>query len=158
MSNPEIMLLLPELKTLLLPIMELLALLVTVLLKPLTLIKVEPATLLLIPEMLELEEADSELLIPMMLEAKLPVLRFRPPIEAFEQVRDVAGSQQTLSRTRVDFPVGSFAVLPGDEVHVISDSADTMLAGKVLRVTVPAPYKSHATALRCAVEEVSTGG
>ena len=26
--------------------------------------------------------------------------------EAFEQVKDVAGSQQTLSRTRVDFPVG----------------------------------------------------
>ena len=85
MSNPEIMLLLPEFKTLLLPIMELLALLVTALLKPLTLIKVEPATLLLIPEMLELEEADSELLIPMMLEAKLPVLRFRPPIEATER-------------------------------------------------------------------------
>ena len=78
--------------------------------------------------------------------------------EAFEQVKDIAGSQQTLSRTRVDFPVGSFAVLPGDEVHVISDSADPMLAGKVLRVTVPAPYKSHATALRCAVEEVSKGG
>ena len=78
--------------------------------------------------------------------------------EAFEQVKDVAGSQQTLSRTRVDFPVGSFAVLPGDEVHVISDSADPMLAGKVLRVTVPAPYKSHATALRCFVEEVSKGG
>ena len=78
--------------------------------------------------------------------------------EAFEQVRDVAGSQQTLSRTRVDFPVGSFSVLPGDEVHVISDSADAMLAGKVLRVTVPAPYKSHATALRCFVEEVSKGG
>ena len=78
--------------------------------------------------------------------------------EAFEQVKDVAGSQQTLSRTRVDFPVGSFAVLSGDEVHVISDSADPMLAGKVLRVTVPAPYKSHATALRCFVEEVSKGG
>lgn len=78
--------------------------------------------------------------------------------EAFEQVKDVAGSQQTLSRTRVDFPVGSFTVLPGDEVHVVSDSADSMLAGKVLRVTVPAPYKSHATALRCFVEEVSKGG
>ena len=78
--------------------------------------------------------------------------------EAFEQVKDIAGSQQTLSRTRVDFPVGSFSVLPGDEVHVISDSADPMLAGKVLRVTVPAPYKSHATALRCFVEEVSKGG
>ena len=78
--------------------------------------------------------------------------------EAFEQVKDVAGSQQTLSRTRVDFPVGSFLVLPGDEVHVVSDSADPMLAGKVLRVTVPAPYKSHATALRCFVEEVSKGG
>ena len=78
--------------------------------------------------------------------------------EAFEQVKDIAGSQQTLSRTRVDFPVGSFSVLPGDEVHVVSDSADPMLAGKVLRVTVPAPYKSHATALRCFVEEVSKGG
>ena len=78
--------------------------------------------------------------------------------EAFEQVKDIAGSQQTLSRTRVDFPVGSFAVLPGDEVHVVSDSADSMLAGKVLRVTVTAPYKSHATALRCFVEEVSKGG
>ncbi len=78
--------------------------------------------------------------------------------EAFEQVKDVAGSQQTLSRTRVDFPVGLFSVLPGDEVHVISDSADPMLSGKVLRVTVPAPYKSHATALRCFVEEVSKGG
>ena len=78
--------------------------------------------------------------------------------EAFEQVKDVAGSQQTLSRTRVDFPVGSFSVLPGDEVHVVSDGGDPMLAGKVLRVTVPAPYKSHATALRCFVEEVSKGG
>ena len=78
--------------------------------------------------------------------------------EAFEQVKDVAGSQQTLSRTRVDFPVGSFSVLPGDEVHVVSDAVDPMLAGKVLRVTVPAPYKSHATALRCFVEEVSKGG
>ena len=78
--------------------------------------------------------------------------------EAFEQVKDVAGSQQTLSRTRVDFPVGSFSVLPGDEVHVVTDAVDPMLAGKVLRITVPAPYKSHATALRCFVEEVSKGG
>ena len=78
--------------------------------------------------------------------------------EAFEQTPEAAGGVVTVVRLRADFPVGSFLVLPGDEVHVISDSADPMLAGKVLRVTVPAPYKSHATALRCFVEEVSKGG
>ena len=78
--------------------------------------------------------------------------------EAFEQVKNIEGATVTTSRTRVDFPVGSFKITPGDEVHVISDLEDPMLAGKVLRVTVPAPYKSHATALRCFVEEVSTGG
>lgn len=78
--------------------------------------------------------------------------------EAFEQVKNIEGATATMTRTRVDFPVGSFKVMAGDEVHVISDAEDPMLSGKVLRVTVPAPYKSHATALRCFVEEVSTGG
>ncbi len=75
--------------------------------------------------------------------------------EAFEQTPEAGGGATTAVRSRCDFPVGSFEALPGDEVHVISDSADPLLAGKVLRLVVDAPYKSHATAYRIACEEVT---
>ena len=77
--------------------------------------------------------------------------------EAYESTPEVAGSVVTVVRLRCDFPVGSFVAKKGDEVRVVSDSSDPLLAGKVLRLTVPTPYKSHATAYRVACEEVADG-
>ena len=75
--------------------------------------------------------------------------------EAFEQTPESAGGVVTVVRLRVDFPVGSFVAKPGDACHVLSDSSDPLLAGRVYRLTVSAPYKSHATAYRVAAEEVT---
>ena len=75
--------------------------------------------------------------------------------EAFEQTPESAGGVVTVVRLRVDFPVGSFVAKPGDACHVLSDNSDPLLAGRVYRLTVSAPYKSHATAYRVAAEEVT---
>ena len=75
--------------------------------------------------------------------------------EAFEQTPESAGGVVTVVRLRVDFPVGSFIAKPGDACHVLSDLSDPLLAGRVYRLTVSAPYKSHATAYRVAAEEVT---
>ena len=75
--------------------------------------------------------------------------------EAFEQTPESAGGVVTVVRLRVDFPVGSFVAKPGDEAHVLSDLSDPLLAGRRFRLTVTAPYKSHATAYRVAAEEVT---
>ena len=77
--------------------------------------------------------------------------------EAYESTPDVAGFPRVVVRSRCDFPVGSFAAEAGDEVHVVTDSDDPLLAGKVLRLAAPAPFKSHATAYRVPVEEVVNG-
>ena len=77
--------------------------------------------------------------------------------EAFESKPDIAGAVVTVTRLRADFPVGAFKAQPGDEIHVIGDKIDPNLAGKVVRIAVPSPYKSHATAYRVAVEEVAHG-
>ena len=75
--------------------------------------------------------------------------------EAFEQTPEVSGGVVTVVRLRVDFPVRSFIAKPGDEAHVLSDSSDPLLGGRRFRLTVTAPYKSHATAYRVAAEEVT---
>lgn len=75
--------------------------------------------------------------------------------EAFEQTPESAGGVVTVVRLRVDFPVGSFIAKPGDACHVLSDSSDPLLSGNIYRLTVSAPYKSHATAYRVAAEEVT---
>lgn len=75
--------------------------------------------------------------------------------EAFEQTPESAGGVVTVVRMRVDFPVGSFVAKPGDACHVVADSSDTFLSGRIYRLTVSAPYKSHATAYRVAAEEVT---
>ena len=75
--------------------------------------------------------------------------------EAFEQTPESAGGVVTVVRLRVDFPVGSFIAKPGDEAHVLSDTSDPLLGGRRFRLTVTAPYKSHATAYRIAAEEVT---
>ena len=75
--------------------------------------------------------------------------------EAFEQTPEVSGGVVTVVRLRVDFPVGSFVAKPGDEAHVLSDTSDPLLGGRRFRLTVTAPYKSHATAYRVAAEEVT---
>ena len=78
--------------------------------------------------------------------------------EAFEQTAEVAGGIVTVVRTRCDFPVGSFKAQPGDAVHVLTDEADPQLAGRIYRLAVNAPYKSHASAYRIAAEEVTDDG
>ena len=75
--------------------------------------------------------------------------------EAFEQTPEAAGGVVTVVRLRVDFPAGSFVAKPGDEAHVLSDTSDPLLGGRRFRLTVTAPYKSHATAYRIAAEEVT---
>lgn len=75
--------------------------------------------------------------------------------EAFEQTPEAAGGVVTVVRLRADFPVGSFVAKPGDACRVLSDLSDPLLAGRVYRLTVSAPYKSHATAYRVAAEEVT---
>lgn len=77
--------------------------------------------------------------------------------EAYESTPDVAGFPRIVVRSRCDFPVGSFAAEAGDEVHVVTDSDDPLLAGKILRLASPSPFKSHATAYRVPVEEVVNG-
>lgn len=77
--------------------------------------------------------------------------------EAYEATPDVAGGTPTLTRVRVDFPVGALVVDAGDEVRVLSDRVDPQLAGMILRLQIPTPYKSHATAYRVAAERVTAG-
>lgn len=71
--------------------------------------------------------------------------------EAFEQERESAGSTQMINRLRIDLPVGSFLVKPNDVVTVL-ESVDSLLVGQHYRLTVQAPYKSHATAYRVSAE------
>ena len=71
--------------------------------------------------------------------------------EAFEQEREVAAATAVINRVRVDFPVGAAAFKPGDVVTII-ESADPLLTGRHLRLTVEAPYKTHATAYRVFAE------
>ena len=75
--------------------------------------------------------------------------------EAHEQNSDVAGSQVTVVRTRVDVPVGAFTARPDDVVRVVASPDDPLLEGRVYRVAGVAPYKSMATAYRIFVDEVT---
>lgn len=71
--------------------------------------------------------------------------------EAFEQERESAGLTQIINRVRVDFPVGSAHFMPNDIVTVL-ESYDPRLVGRHLRLTVEAPYKTHASAYRVFAE------
>ena len=71
--------------------------------------------------------------------------------EAFEQERESAGLTQIINRLRVDIPVGAARVMPEDVVTVL-ESHDPLLVGQSYRLTVQAPYKSHATAYRIHAE------
>lgn len=75
--------------------------------------------------------------------------------EAYEQTRDVGGSDVTLVRVRVDIPVGACTVQPDDSITVEACMDDPALVGRVYRVAGVAPYKSMATAYRIFVEEVT---
>ncbi|WP_434080852.1 DUF6093 family protein [Sanguibacter sp. Z1732] len=71
--------------------------------------------------------------------------------EAFEQERESAGLTQIINRVRVDIPVGVARIMPEDVITIL-DSIDPLLIGQSYRVTVEAPYATHKTAYRIAVE------
>lgn len=73
--------------------------------------------------------------------------------EAFEQDRESAGATVRIARVRCDFPYGAAAFLPGDLVTVTA-SDDARMVARHYRLTVPAPYKTHATAYRIVAEEL----
>ncbi|MGJ9505391.1 DUF6093 family protein [Actinotignum schaalii] len=76
--------------------------------------------------------------------------------EGYEQDRVVAGASLTITRTRLDIPVGDWGLQPGDQVVVLK-SVDPGLIGKEYRVASLAPFKTHATAYRVFVDEETRG-
>lgn len=67
---------------------------------------------------------------------------------AYEQNATIAGAGITVTRIRVDIPIGASLVQPGDIVEILSNPPDPLLVGVKLRVAMIAPYKSVATAQR----------
>ena len=65
----------------------------------------------------------------------------------------LAGNREvSVQRMELHLPVGRVAVRRGDLVSVVG-SRDALLVGREFRITQKAPYKEHATAYRCTVEE-----
>lgn len=60
----------------------------------------------------------------------------------------------TTQRMTLHVPVGAYAAQVGDFATVV-DSTDPLLVGRAVRVAQQAPYKEHATAYRCFVDEVT---
>lgn len=60
----------------------------------------------------------------------------------------------TEQRMSLHFPVGSFYPQVGDNA-VVADSTDVFLMGRLFRIVQSAPFKEHATAYRCFVDEVT---
>lgn len=60
----------------------------------------------------------------------------------------------TTQRMTLHVPVGAYEAQVGDVAEVVG-STDELLIGRRVRVTQQAPYKEHATAYRCFVDEVT---
>lgn len=60
----------------------------------------------------------------------------------------------TTQRMSLHVPVGAYEAQVGD-LATVTGSTDPLLVGRTLRVTQQAPYKEHATAYRCFVDEVT---
>jgi len=67
---------------------------------------------------------------------------------------EVIGHTATVQHLAVHFPVGAFAMLPGDVVEITASAVDPMLAGREFRTVEELPVKTYATAYRVSVEEV----
>ena len=60
----------------------------------------------------------------------------------------------TTQRMTLHVPVGAYDAQVGDLAEIVG-STDVLLVDRVVRVTQQAPYKEHATAYRCFVDEVT---
>ncbi|HZL05137.1 MAG TPA: DUF6093 family protein [Coriobacteriia bacterium] len=65
------------------------------------------------------------------------------------------GATYTVTRGRVDVPVGAFVALTGLVVTSVTSEMDPGLPGRRFRTQAPSPANSQATAYRLAVEEVT---
>jgi len=74
--------------------------------------------------------------------------------EAHESSSMSGGRVITTQRMTLHVPVGSYEAQVGD-LATVTASTDPLLVGRKVRVTQQAPYKEHATAYRCFVDEVT---
>ena len=74
--------------------------------------------------------------------------------EAHESASLSGGRVITTQRMTLHVPVGSYEAQVGD-LATVTDSTDPLLVGRQVRITQQAPYKEHATAYRCFVDEVT---
>jgi len=64
------------------------------------------------------------------------------------------GATYTVTRGRVDVPVGAFVAATGLVVTCVTSEMDPYLPGRRFRTQAPSPANSQATAYRLAVEEI----
>lgn len=74
--------------------------------------------------------------------------------EAHEAASAAGQRVITTQRMALHVPVGSYAAQVGDMAEVVG-SRDPLLIGRKVRIVQQAPYKEHATAYRCFVDEVT---
>jgi len=79
--------------------------------------------------------------------------RFPPP-SVQESDPQAGGATYTVTRGRVDVPVGAFVASTGLVVTSVTSETDPNLPGRRFRTQAPSPANSQATAYRLAVEEV----
>lgn len=75
--------------------------------------------------------------------------------EPHEQDRVAGGAHLTIQRSRIDLPVGDYRSQQGD-VAEFTASTDPNVTGRRFRIVQEWPAKTHATAYRIAVDEVTT--
>lgn len=74
--------------------------------------------------------------------------------EAHESAAMSGGRVITTQRMSLHVPVGAYAAQVGD-LATVTGSRDPLLVDRQVRITQQAPYKEHATAYRCFVDEVT---
>lgn len=88
---------------------------------------------------------------------RVEVYRGKAKLTSYEAHESASASGQrviTTQRMSLHVPVGAYEAQVGDLAEV-TGSTDPLLVGRVVRVTQQAPYKEHATAYRCFVDEVT---
>lgn len=86
---------------------------------------------------------------------QVEVYRGKAKLTSYEgHERSALAGQHALTEQRMSlhFPVGSFYPQVGDNA-LVTDSTDTFLVGRRFRIVQSAPFKEHASAYRCFVDE-----
>lgn len=88
---------------------------------------------------------------------QVEVYRGKAKLTSYEgHERSALAGQHALTEQRMSlhFPVGSFYPQVGDNA-LVTDSTDTFLVGRRFRIVQSVPFKEHASAYRCFVDEVT---